>query len=104
MEKKSMQTSIKNLMHLGIDFWKDFDGFWDQLGRLLGSKFGFFSIFFLVIFWHRFGIDFFRYFVDFGPLESLILVLPLARELNFHKIHVLGFINKFGPTMLVLRF
>ena len=25
MEKKSMQKSIKNLMHLGIDFWEDFN-------------------------------------------------------------------------------
>ena len=77
--------------------------FGPHFGRLLGSKFGFFSIFFLVIFWHRFWIDFFRFFVDFGLLESLIFVLSPAREHNFDKIDVLDLINKFGPKMLVLR-
>ena len=42
MEKKSMQKSIKNLMHLGIDFWSDFNGFWkgkwSQVGTKMGSK------------------------------------------------------------------
>ena len=42
MEKKSMQKSIKNLMHLGIDFWKDFGGFgeakWSQVGTKIASK------------------------------------------------------------------
>ena len=42
MEKKSMQKSIKNLMHLGIDFWKDFGGFgeakWSQVGTKIDQK------------------------------------------------------------------
>ena len=38
MEKKSMQKSIKNLMHLGIDFWKDFDGFGGENGSKLAPK------------------------------------------------------------------
>ena len=63
----------------------------------------FFRYFSLSFFGIVFGSIFFRFFADFGPLESLILVLPPARELNFHKIHVLGIINKFGPKMLVLR-
>ena len=29
MVKKSMQKPIKNLMHLKIDFWSDFNGFGD---------------------------------------------------------------------------
>ena len=63
----------------------------------------FFRYFSLSFFGTVYGSIFFRFFVDFGPLESLILVLPPARELNFHKIHVLGIVNKFGPQMLVLR-
>ena len=35
-EKKSMQKSIKKLMHLGIDFWEDLGGFreakWSHVG------------------------------------------------------------------------
>ena len=38
MEKKSMQKSIKNLMHLGIDFWKDFGGFWKAKWSQVGTK------------------------------------------------------------------
>ena len=38
MEKKSMQKSIKNLMHLGIDFWKDFGGFWEAKWSQVGTK------------------------------------------------------------------
>ena len=40
MEKKSMQKSIKNLMPLGIDFWKDFGGFWDGKWRQVGTQIG----------------------------------------------------------------
>ena len=38
MDKKSMQKSIKNLMHLGIDFWKDFGGFWEAKWNQVGTK------------------------------------------------------------------
>ena len=38
MENKSMQKSIKNLMHLGIDFWKDFGGFLERKWRHVGTK------------------------------------------------------------------
>ena len=42
MENKSMHKSIKNLMHLGIDFWKDFGGFWEaklsQVGTNIDQK------------------------------------------------------------------
>ena len=38
MEKKSMQKSIKKLMHLGIDFWKDFGGFWEGKWSQVGTK------------------------------------------------------------------
>ena len=33
-----MQKSIKNLMHLGIDFWKDFDGFWEAKWSQVGTN------------------------------------------------------------------
>ena len=33
-----MQKSIKNLMHLGIDFWKDFGGFWEGKWNQVGTK------------------------------------------------------------------
>ena len=42
---------------------------------------------------------FLRFFVDFRPLESLILVLPPAREHEFYKIDVFHFIGKFGPKI-----
>ena len=38
MEKKSMQKSIKNLMHLEIDFWKDLGGFWEGKWRQVGTQ------------------------------------------------------------------
>ena len=38
MKKKSKQKAIKKLMHLGIDFWKDFDGFWKEKWRQVGTK------------------------------------------------------------------
>ena len=38
MEKKSMQKSIKNLMHLGIDFWKDLEGFWEPKWSHVGTQ------------------------------------------------------------------
>ena len=42
IDKKSIPKSIKNLMHLGIDFLSDFDGFlvpkWSQVGTKMGSK------------------------------------------------------------------
>ena len=38
MDKKSMQKSIKNLMHLGIDFWSDFGGFLEEKWRHVGTK------------------------------------------------------------------
>ena len=36
--KKTMQKSIKNLMHLGIDFWEDFGGFWKAKWSQVGTK------------------------------------------------------------------
>ena len=33
-----MQKSNKNLMHLGIDFWKDFGGFWKAKWSQVGTK------------------------------------------------------------------
>ena len=38
MERKSMQKSIENLMHLGIDFRKDFGGFWEAKWSQVGTK------------------------------------------------------------------
>jgi len=42
MVKKPMQKSIKNLMHLKIDFWSDFNGFGDgkrsQVGTTINQK------------------------------------------------------------------
>ena len=38
MEKKSMQKSIKNLMHLGIDFWKDLGRFWEPKWSHVGTQ------------------------------------------------------------------
>ena len=40
MDKKSMQKSIKKLMHLGIDFWEDLGGFWEGKCSHVGTKFG----------------------------------------------------------------
>ena len=40
IDKKSMPKSIKNLMHLGIDFWEDFGGFWEPKWSQVGSKIG----------------------------------------------------------------
>ena len=77
------------------DFGTNLGSFWVQ-------NFDFFRYLSSSFFGFIFGSIFFRSFVDFGPLESFILVLPPARELNFHKMHVLGIINKFGPKMLVL--
>ena len=33
-----MQKSIKKTMHLGIDFWKDFDGFLDAKWRHVATN------------------------------------------------------------------
>ena len=33
-----MQKSIKNLLHLGIDFWEDFGGFWKAKWSQVGIK------------------------------------------------------------------
>ena len=38
MVKKSFEISIKKMMHLGIDFWKDFSGFWKENGGMLAPK------------------------------------------------------------------
>ena len=38
MKKKSIQKSIKNLMHLGIDFWQDFKGFWEPEWSHVGTE------------------------------------------------------------------
>ena len=38
MEKKSMPKSIKNLMHLGIDFWEDLGGFWEAKWSHVGTQ------------------------------------------------------------------
>ena len=40
MEKKSMLKSIKNLVHLGIDFWKDLEGFWDPKWSRIRAQMG----------------------------------------------------------------
>ena len=40
IDKKSMPKSIKNLMHLGIDFWVDLGGFWEGKWSHVGTKFG----------------------------------------------------------------
>ena len=46
---------------------------------------------------------FFVFFGDFGFLESLILVLPPAREHDFYKIIIFHFISNFGPKIVVFR-
>ena len=33
-----MQKTIEKVMHLGIDFWKDFGGFWDAKWSQVGTK------------------------------------------------------------------
>ena len=38
MKKKTMQKSIKTLMHLGIDFWKDFRRFWEPEWSHVGTQ------------------------------------------------------------------
>ena len=38
IDKKSMPKSIKNLMHLGIDFWEDFGGFWEPKWSHVGTQ------------------------------------------------------------------
>ena len=38
IDQKSMPKSIKNLMHLGIDFWEDFGGFWEPKWSQVGTK------------------------------------------------------------------
>ena len=38
MVKKSFEISIQKMMHLGIDFWKDFGGFWKENGGMLAPK------------------------------------------------------------------
>ena len=38
MVSKSMEKSIENVMHLGIDFWKDFGGFLEEKWRHVGTK------------------------------------------------------------------
>ena len=40
IDKKSMPKSIKNLMHLGIDFWEDLGGFWEPKWSHVGTNFG----------------------------------------------------------------
>ena len=39
IDKKSIQKSTQKLMHLGIDFWKDFGGLkWSQVGTKIEPK------------------------------------------------------------------
>jgi len=38
IDKKSIPKSITKLMHLGIDFWKDFHGFWERKWSQVGTK------------------------------------------------------------------
>ena len=71
-------------------------GFWDP-------KLHFFRYFSPSCFGFIVGSILFRFFVDFGPLETLKIVLPPAREHNFYKIGVFHFIAKFDPKMTVLR-
>ena len=40
MVQKSMQKSIKVLMVFGIDFWRDFGGFWEPKWSQVGVKMG----------------------------------------------------------------
>ena len=47
--------------------------------------------------------QFFRFWVHFWCLESLKLVLPPAREHNFYKIRIFGFITKIDPNFLGSR-
>ena len=56
--------------------------------RLFGSKNSKFPYFFLSFFGLFFELIFLGFFVDFLSLESLKIVLPPRRELNFYKIGV----------------
>ena len=38
IDKKSMPKSIEKVMHLGIDFWKDFNGLLEENWRHVGIK------------------------------------------------------------------
>ncbi len=38
IDEKSIQKSIQKLMHLGIDFSRDFDGFWEGKQKQVGTK------------------------------------------------------------------
>ena len=40
MVQKPMQKSIKILMVFGIDFWRDFGGFWEPKWSQVGVKMG----------------------------------------------------------------
>ena len=77
--------------------------FWSILGAFWAPKSFFFQYFSLSFFRFIFASIFLWFFVDFGPLESLILVLPPAREHNFYKIDVFRFVANFGPKIVVLR-
>ena len=39
-DKKPIEKLIKKLMHVGIDFLKDFDGFWEGKWKQVGNKMG----------------------------------------------------------------
>ena len=77
---------------------------WDLIsGSLWNQNLHVFRYFSLLFLGFIFGSNFYRFFVDFWPLESLILVLPPAREHNFYKINVFHFIAKRCQKMVVLR-
>ena len=38
IDEKSIQKSIQKLMHLGIDLFRDLDGFWEGKGRQVGTQ------------------------------------------------------------------
>ena len=68
------------------NFYRFFLDFAGVLGGLGGPK-----IVFLCVFWRlfsklHFGKLFFKIFTVFSTLESLKIVLPSRRELNFYKI------------------
>ena len=84
-----------------LPFWSYFSNifwdrilmdFWSILGGIWAPNLDFFRYFSLSFFGFIFGSIFLWFCVDFGRLESLILVLPPAREHNFYKIDVLGFV------------
>ena len=78
-----------------LDFGLHFRGF-------LAPKIQNFDGFFLSFFESFFGFIFFGFFVDFLSLESLKIVLPPRRELNFYKIGVFVLSSKIDQKTMDL--